>query len=319
MPRIPDTAAVCVALRQALYQLRNSDGGWGYFAGKRSRLEPTCWALLALAATDGGPVQTGRLRSWPRQEGWLIDVAGAPPNQPFNALAALTLLQDASAASLAQPIIANLLAAKGERYGQSEYSPENNSLQAWSWVKGTASWVEPTAWSVLLLKTLQRTGSLPREGAIRIQAGEQLLLDRVCAGGGWNYGNKRVFGHDLWAYVPTTALALLALQDRRHLSSVARSHRQMREDLRTERSSLALALALICLGVYDTWDLESADPDPVDDRRHGDAEYGRTELTRELTMLVTQDLEAPAQPVLSQAMALFALSDASATLKVFRL
>ena len=36
------------------------------------------------------------LRRWPRQYNWLIDLAGAPPNHAFNAIAALTLLQSAS-------------------------------------------------------------------------------------------------------------------------------------------------------------------------------------------------------------------------------
>jgi len=105
-----------------------------------------------LAAADDLPVDVERVRSWPRHDGWLVDVAGAPPNQPFNALGALTLLQEPSAAPLAQPIVSNLLAAKGERYPQDKSSTQDNSLQAWSWVEGTASWVEPTAWSLLLLK-----------------------------------------------------------------------------------------------------------------------------------------------------------------------
>ena len=49
----------------------------------------------------------------------------------------------------------------------------------------------------------------------RLEQAERLLFDRQCAGGGWNYGNSEVLGQKLHAYVPTTALALLALQDRR--------------------------------------------------------------------------------------------------------
>ena len=108
-------AQIIPGLRDSLLRVRNSDGGWAYSAGKRTRLEPTCWALLALAAADGQPVDVERLRSWQQHDGWLVDVAGAPPNQPFNALAALTLLQEPSAAPLIRPILANLLAAKGER------------------------------------------------------------------------------------------------------------------------------------------------------------------------------------------------------------
>ena len=277
-------------LRNALRRARNADGGWAYSVGKQTRLEPTCWALLALAAADGLPVEIDRLRSWPQHKGWLVDVGGTPPNQPFNALAALTLLQHASTAPLAESIVANLISAKGERFSQNEYLAQDNSLQAWSWIEGTASWVEPTAWSLLLLKKLRGKGSLPVEGNVRIQVGEQLLLDRVCSVGGWNYGNARVYDHDLWPYVPTTALALLALQDRRDASSVTRSIEQLQRDLLTERSALALALASVCLKVYH--------------QEHA-------EVRRELTRLAAGDLETPDENVLGQAMALYALSTES--------
>jgi hypothetical protein len=41
--------------------------------------------------------------------------------------------------------------------------------------------------------------------------GEQMLLERRCRDGGWNYGNRRVLGTDLPSYPETTALALLGL------------------------------------------------------------------------------------------------------------
>jgi hypothetical protein len=309
-----DPAQVRSGLREALHRAVNSDGGWAYAAGKQTRLEPTCWALLALAASAGRPVDVERLRSWPQHDGWLVDVAGVPPNHAFNALAALTLLLEASTVPLARLIVSNLLSAKGERYPRSEYSPEDSGLQAWSWIEGTASWVEPTAWSLLLLKKLRSNASLPREGDARIAVGEQLLLDRVCSVGGWNYGNRQVYGHDLWPYVPTTALALLALQDRRDLSSVTRSLEQLQNDLLTERSVQALALALVCLNVYGRHPRPgsgSAAPGITGpDSRHAGVE-------RELARLVTRDLEPAGDNVLGQAMALYALSDPSRAPKIF--
>jgi hypothetical protein len=312
---VPDSSRVRSGLREALRHAQNADGGWAYSAGKRSRLEPTCWASVALAAADGRPVEIERLKSWPRHDGWLVDVPGAPPNQAFNALAALTLLQDPSTELSARPVISNLLSAKGGRYRQSEYSPEDNSLQGWSWVAGTASWVEPTAWSLLLLKTLRRNGSLPREGAERIEIGERLLLDRVCSVGGWNYGNRRVHGHDLWPYVPTTALALLALQDRRDLSSVKRSVEQMQRDLTTERSSVAFALAHICLKVYGRHPRTGGG---TADRMTGSqSRSDNTEIGHELTRLALSELETTGVNVLGQAMTLYALSDTSRAPAIF--
>jgi hypothetical protein len=238
------------ALRQALASTRNSDGGWAYSSGRRSRIEPTCWASLALGHLEGRTPDVTPLRHWKRQDGWLVDVAGAPANNAFNALAALTLLQDASAAALANAVIARLIDAKGIRLDNDRsVVAQDNTLQAWSWIDGTTSWVEPTAWCLLLLKKVHAQ-SPTRGAAERIKVGDQMLFDRVCRDGGWNYGNSAVLGQDLWAYVPTTALALLALQDRRDHPAVQRSLLQLQKDVAQERSAVAVALAIVCLRVY---------------------------------------------------------------------
>ena len=74
-------------LRAALLGTRNKDGGWGYAPGRRSRIEPTCWAALALGHSEGHSPDVESLRVWKRQDDWLVDVPGVPPNTAFNALA----------------------------------------------------------------------------------------------------------------------------------------------------------------------------------------------------------------------------------------
>jgi hypothetical protein len=246
-------------LRAALLGARNKDGGWGYATGRRSRIEPTCWAALALGHSEGHAPDVTALRAWKRQDDWLMDFAGAPPNTAFNALAALTFLQEPSAIPLAQPIISRLIQTKGLRLDQSDVVRQDSSIQAWPWVDGTASWVEPTAWCLLLLKTVRSHPADP-EAAERIQVGEQFLFDRVCHDGGWNYGNKEVYGTKLWPYVPTTALALLAMRDHRQHSVVTRSLEQLKKDVASERSVVAIALTIICLRAYgaETDTLEQA-------------------------------------------------------------
>jgi hypothetical protein len=95
-----------------------------------------------------------------------------------------------------------------------------------------------------------RSQSFTREAAERIRDGEHLLFDRVCQDGGWNYGNPEVYGQKLWAYVPTTAMALLAMQDHRDHSVVIRSLEQLQKDVRSERSLVAVALSIICLRTF---------------------------------------------------------------------
>ena len=240
---------ICSALRKALLAARNQDGGWGYAPGRHSRIEPTCWAELALGHSLGRAPDVDSIRRWKCQDDWLLDVPGAPPNITFNALAALTLLQEPSTIALAQPIITRLIHARGATFRQTAALAQDNSIQAWSWVDGTASWVEPTAWCLLLLKRV-RSQSPSQEAAERIRIGEQFLFDRVCHEGGWNYGNPEVYGQKLWPYVPTTAVALLAMQDHRAHPVVKQSLQQLQKDVASERSVVAVALTIVCLRTY---------------------------------------------------------------------
>jgi hypothetical protein len=242
--------------------LRNADGGWGYYPGKTSRLEPTCWAQLALARHGGTPVDIAPLQKWPRQDAWFVDAKGAPINYAFNALAAMTLLEHPDGAAASSAVAAQLVRVKGVRLEQAEMLRQDNSLQAWSWIDQTFSWVEPTAWCLLYLKKLQKAqrAATPAEAADRIRVGEQMLLDRACKTGGWNYGGSNVYGQELWAYVPTTALGLLAMQDRREDPVVTKSLQFLQKDAGTERSAPALALALVCLRVFGV-DVTPFEPD----------------------------------------------------------
>lgn len=231
-------------LREALLAKRNTDGGWGYFAGKQTRIEPTCWANLALGG--GAPAPTAAGQAPPA---WYIDVPGTPINYTFQALRGLTLLAaspENRAGALA--VATALLDVGGVTFEPSAVIRQDNSLQAWPWVDQTFSWAEPTSVVLILLKKLRR--ELPPSAAERIAVGERVLIDRVCATGGWNYGGSNAFGQNLPAYVPTTAWGLLAMQDRADDPVVTRSLARLVEDVRTEASPQALALAAIALGVH---------------------------------------------------------------------
>jgi hypothetical protein len=244
-----DSGRIRSSLREALLQSRNQDGTWPYMSGKQGRLEPTCWALLGLGRADGRGPDLDVLKGWRRRESWLIDVDGAPPNQAFNGFAGVTFLAQPHGQDLVAPLATRVIEAKGVRFPSSDIIQLDASLQAWSWVDGTASWVEPTAWCLLFLKKYVKSSAAPAASE-RISVGERLLLDRACVDGGWNYGNTKVFGKDLWPYVPTTALALMAMQDRRSDPVIQRSLAQLQKDVASERSMSALALTIICLRVF---------------------------------------------------------------------
>jgi hypothetical protein len=141
-----------------------------------------------------------------------------------------------------------LAGMKGMKLPASSTNRQNNGLQGWPWVVNTFSWVEPTAWCVVGLKKwtrAQRDASLEA----RTAEGERLLLDRVCKAGGWNYGNSNVLGKELFPYIPTTAVALLALQDRRDHEAVTKSIQYLSAHCLDERSGLSLSLSRIALAV----------------------------------------------------------------------
>jgi hypothetical protein len=149
---------------------------------------------------------------------------------------------------------------------------QDNTLRGWSWIEGTFSWIEPTSLCLLALKKSQATLH-PRERSARIDEAERMLLDRVCRTGGWNYGNSNMLGQELHAYVPTTALALLAMQDRREHPAVQQSLEYLVRQRLSEQAGMALALTSMCLGVYGA---PAAD---VDERLAAIAERMRSSTT----------------------------------------
>lgn len=245
-PAVDDSVA---RLEHALAAARNPDGGWPYVREKASRVEPTAWAALGPIHAASGAIEW--LAGAERLDGWYADDRHAPINYGFNGLVLLALLAAGQSSPAAERLTRRLLDVKGLALPQSPALRQDNSLQAWPWVGGTFSWVEPTACCLLALKRAAKCGAIKASDiTARLDEAEKLLADRVCAGGGWNYGNANVLGKDLRPHRPTTALVLLALQDRRDTAVVAKSVDGLVAQPEAERSGLALALTLICLRVY---------------------------------------------------------------------
>src|SRR5262250_2857542 len=80
--------------RQQLIEAAAETGGWPYYQGHNPRLEPTCWALLALddPASDERAL-IGRswsfLRRLQRKDGLLVEPDAPGPNYAWNGLALL--------------------------------------------------------------------------------------------------------------------------------------------------------------------------------------------------------------------------------------
>lgn len=249
-------AASLQRARAYLTARQNADGGWGY-TGEQSFAEPTCYALLALAAASPSARTPGAAEA--RALKWFEthrSQAGAvsfeddktTPDNWGTILACFTLQRLNLSPELHKHYQHYLLASRGNRISPQAAAPLrlNGDLQAWSWATGTASWVEPTAYALLALKA---AGLRAHE---RVRTGETFLLDRACYEGGWNYGNKEVLDVKLEPMPTNTCFALLALQDfKRDHPVIQKSLRYLENELAERQSTLTLALGALCLDVYD--------------------------------------------------------------------
>ena len=236
----------CEELTSSLVRSRNADGGWPYHPAKSSRLEPTCWAALALDA----PSTASALQDWPSADGLLLEQRGGSANYAFHGVAMLAIhALRVDYAGGNDVLLGGLQRVRGDALPESTINRQNNSLQGWSWIPGTFSWVEPTAWCLLGLKKWARVPG-KRIDRGRIEEAERLLIDRCSMSGGWNYGNSNMLGQELKSFVPTTAIALLAMQDRGELPEVQRSIDFLEREATRERSGSALALALMALAAF---------------------------------------------------------------------
>ncbi|MGH7966803.1 MAG: hypothetical protein ACRERD_34080 [Candidatus Binatia bacterium] len=77
-----------------------------------------------------------------------------------------------------------------------------------------------------------------------------LLYDRMCKGGGWNYGNTTVLQEDLAPYPDTTAVALIALHDHSTAEANQRSLRALEIMLTEVQSGMTLSWSILCFALY---------------------------------------------------------------------
>jgi Squalene-hopene cyclase C-terminal domain len=249
-----------------LSSAQNTDGGWGWTKGRNSTTECTSLAVLALASSRDNK-ETAAIRSgvnwllnrqnldgsWPlsdsfRADSWATPIAmlalGAWTEYESQVVKAgkWVLTQQGNKPGFLANLLLMLLFKK---------KPVilNEDLLGWPWMAGTFSWVEPTSYCLIALKRIRRRliGTNVDE---RIEQGESMIYDRMCAGGGWNYGNSIVYGEKLWPYADTTAIALIALQNRQNAEKIQGSFAALENALSTGESGLALSWSVLCYELY---------------------------------------------------------------------
>ncbi|HET9491387.1 MAG TPA: prenyltransferase/squalene oxidase repeat-containing protein [Methylomirabilota bacterium] len=248
-----------------LVRTQNSDGGWGATPDRQSNTEATALAVVALTTWKASAPQA----CIDRGVAWLLTAQKLDGSWPIRrdvdapswatALAVLGLAPFETHRRRAREGARWLLGQRGRRLGwlasvlyrvaPTRMTVElNPDLTAWSWTPDAFSWVEPTAYSLIALRSLNPVEL--ESASARIHEGEQLLYDRMSDGGGWNYGNPRAFGVWLPPYPETTALALIALQNRRAATANELSLARLVAMTGELVSGLALSWAILCLSIY---------------------------------------------------------------------
>ena len=222
-------------IASSLLEAQNDDGGFGPRPGLPSEPEPTALATIALDDARG--------RAWlgERQlsDGSVTFDAATVENDSATAFAAIAF----DVGDRRERALDHLEGTMARTVPSTTDVPQDASVHGWAWTEGTFGWVDPTARAVLALR-------LFRPGAPAVDDGIGMLRDREAQGGGWNYGNRTVFGDDLSPYAQTTASAMVALQgvdpelEGRGLSMLRRLWRRERD------GGLSVSLATTALRLH---------------------------------------------------------------------
>ena len=254
-------STVCLPFLQAA---QNQDGGWGFHPGFSSRVEATCWALLALIGLESSNERQQEgfrfLRSTQLPDGSWPSSAEQNVGCWATSLATWALLRDAQSQTAVSaglrwicedwPRGTNFLARvmRVLRRGNQATS-QDDTLRGWGWTPNTASWVEPTAFALITLDQAPKE-LLPSGATRRFQYARALLYDRMCPGGGWNCGNPMVYGVPGDPLVEPTAWALLALRDEPNRRENVMSLEWLEKNVSGMLGAGSLALGKICLETF---------------------------------------------------------------------
>jgi hypothetical protein len=198
-----------------LLHLQRRDGGWPAFEGDLEPSWTTALALSTLTALNDISDARGRALNW------LLSERGKEAHWLWR--------------------WKFKTADRNVRFDPDKYG--------WPWSPGAGSWVIPTAFSVIAIKQFEvcnRSGAAEK----RIHLGVEMLLDRACVGGGWNSGNRIVYGVPLRPHVEATAIALLALQDEPRREIVQASVKWLESQAADIEAVSSLSWCILALVVY---------------------------------------------------------------------
>jgi hypothetical protein len=237
-------------------------GAWGYTSAQDA-VEPTCLASMAIRSVQR---KRGTLAArWLAHQqtasgGWNAFVGHDENTCWTTSLAVISLIRERPTNAGLPRAIRWLIKTRGREASwlwrwkfqtvdtNARFNPRK---YGWSWVEGTTSWVIPTALTIIALQKAVRSG-LCQDGECRgrIQLGCEMLLNRMCPGGGWNAGNGVAFGVALQPHIDATAIALLALLHYPAAAAIEPSLRWLGAHAVQCPSPFSLAWAVLAMDVY---------------------------------------------------------------------
>ena len=248
------------SLAETLRSRQMKSGGWAYFDSVQESLEATCLAELALAperqANSSAAIRF-LLKAQLSDGGWPAFL-GDSEGSWTTALALCTLNSTGDFTAAREKAFRWLYAERGREghwFWRWKFKTSDRNVRfdpdkyGWPWVTGSASWVIPTAFSIIAIEQFT-VCNRSEESEKRIHLGVEMLLDRECVDGGWNSGNSLVYGVPLRPHVEATAIALLALQDEQRTEMVQKSLSWLRQNAASIDSVSSLAWCILSLFVY---------------------------------------------------------------------
>ena len=239
--------------RRELLARQGQAGWWGYRDAGSPAVEPTATAGLALLAAGEAAAAPGRRRPGPGPAAGRVNARGPRHTTSGWATPHAMLLWGALDGFDDNRRKARdwLLSIGGKPVREDAADRpalgHDASLIGWSWVGGTHSWLEPTATAVLALIA---AGSRDHP---RVREGLRLIVDRAIPGGGWNYGNKAVYGTALRPQPGPTGLGLLALAagDLRESPAAAPAIAYLRRVLPATHAAASVGWGVLGLRAHD--------------------------------------------------------------------
>ncbi len=227
-----------------------AQGGFALQSGGGYRPDATAWAVLACRAlgdeTDMIAAAQHRLAKDQLADGRICLSPYSPEACWPTALSVLAWQKSSNYQEAQRRGVQYLLSTTGlhGRRNPEKVVGHDASLKGWPWIARTHSWVEPTAITLIALKLAGY------QHHARTREAVAMLLDRQLLGGGWNYGNTRVFGRELAPYLHSTGLALTALKDLVERQKVEKSLSYLQDGVFRVRTPLSLGWGLLGLTAW---------------------------------------------------------------------